>query len=261
MCGRLPALLSKRLTALNTLVIIGLFAAMADAQDRGRGAPPAAGQAPAGRGRAAGPGYLKLFDSNMPFEPRDLAGIWTPNGNGFGGGGRCRDCGDRGYSFEFPEFTPAGQAAFDKQHSVVRPHEGQCRRARPIPRSTSDGGAPSRRRSATTPTARAIPWECRAPPLPGSGGVHRAARPHLSALPVGLRPAHDLDGRPDAPGPDDVDIPRWWGYASGRWEATRWWSTPPGYDERTWIDHFGYPHSDRWCCRSATPAPTTTRWN
>src|SRR5213075_2369299 len=66
-----------------------------------------------GRGRG-GPGYLKLFDSNMPFEPHDLAGIWTPNGNGFGGGGRCRDCGDRGYSMEFPEFTPAGQAAFDK---------------------------------------------------------------------------------------------------------------------------------------------------
>ena len=34
--------------------------------------------------------------------------------NGFGGGGRCRDCGDRGFSFEFPEFTPAGQAVFDK---------------------------------------------------------------------------------------------------------------------------------------------------
>jgi len=57
---------------------------------------------------------LKLFDSNMPFDPHDLAGIWTPNGNGFGGGGRCRDCGERGYSVEFPEFTPAGQAAFDK---------------------------------------------------------------------------------------------------------------------------------------------------
>jgi len=48
------------------------------------------------------------------FDPHDLAGIWTPNGNGFGGGGRCRDCGERGYSVEFPEFTPAGQAAFDK---------------------------------------------------------------------------------------------------------------------------------------------------
>lgn len=67
--------------------------------------------AAAGRGRAAGPGYPKFFDANMPFQPRDLAGIWTPNGNGFGGGGRCRDCGDRGFSMEFPAFTAAGEAA------------------------------------------------------------------------------------------------------------------------------------------------------
>src|SRR6185295_20396258 len=61
-----------------------------------------------------GPGYPKVYDPGMPFEPKDLAGIWTPNAVGFGGGGRCRDCGDRGYSLDFPMFTPAGQAAFDK---------------------------------------------------------------------------------------------------------------------------------------------------
>ena len=30
-----------------------------------------------GGGRAGGPGYLKLFDSNQPFNPKDLAGIWS----------------------------------------------------------------------------------------------------------------------------------------------------------------------------------------
>ena len=60
------------------------------------GTPPPPAQ---GRG---GPGYLKLFDSNLPCDPHDLAGIWSPNANGFGGGRRCRECGDRGYSFEFP---------------------------------------------------------------------------------------------------------------------------------------------------------------
>src|SRR5690348_13840554 len=99
--------------ALLVLAAVVTFTTLAVAQDRGRGAPPAA-PAPAGRGRAAGPGYLKLFDSNMPYDAHDLAGIWSPNANGFGGGGRCRDCGDRGYSFEFPQFTPAGQLAFDK---------------------------------------------------------------------------------------------------------------------------------------------------
>src|SRR6185436_1567277 len=96
--------MSTRLLA-RAILVLGLASSVAgvDAQTP-----------PAGRGRQAGPGYPKLFDSAMPFEPHDLAGIWTPNGAGFGGGGRCRDCGDRGFSMEFPVFTPAGQAAFDK---------------------------------------------------------------------------------------------------------------------------------------------------
>src|SRR5690242_19941958 len=100
---------TSRITAA-AIAAVGLLAASPRAQERGRGTPP---PTPAqGRGRAAGPGYLKLFDSNLPFDPHDLAGIWSPNANGFGGGGRCRDCGDRGYSFEWPVFTPAGQAVF-----------------------------------------------------------------------------------------------------------------------------------------------------
>ena len=90
--------------------IVGVAYAQAPARGAGPGQTP--GQTPPAGGRGAG--YLKLFDSNQPFDAHDLAGIWTPNGNGFGGGGRCRDCGDRGYSFEFPTFTPAGQAAFSR---------------------------------------------------------------------------------------------------------------------------------------------------
>src|SRR5215207_954411 len=84
----------------------------AAAQDSGRtggAGGTAAAAPPAGRGRQAGPGYPKFFDPNTPFNARDIAGIWTPNGAGFGGGGRCRDCGDRGFSHTFPVFTAAGQ--------------------------------------------------------------------------------------------------------------------------------------------------------
>src|SRR4051812_5466851 len=95
-----------RLSSAFAFAFAGALVAVAYAQ-----APQGAQGPPPGRGRG-GPGYLKLFDSNMPFDAHNLAGIWSPNGNGFGGGGRCRDCGDRGYSFEFPEFTPAGQGAF-----------------------------------------------------------------------------------------------------------------------------------------------------
>ena len=72
----------------------------------------ASAQPPGGPPRT-GPGYPQVYDPKMPFDAKEIAGIWTPNGAGFGGGGRCRDCGDRGYSNEFPVFTKEGQAAFD----------------------------------------------------------------------------------------------------------------------------------------------------
>ena len=48
------------------------------------------------------------------FNPRDLAGIWTRNSNGMGGGGTCRECGDRGFGNNVPPFTEEGQKRFDQ---------------------------------------------------------------------------------------------------------------------------------------------------
>ena len=41
----------------------------------------------------------------------------------------------------------------------------------------------------------------------------------------------------------DPDLPRWWGYSTGRWDGDTFVVTTTGVDERTWVDHFGYPHS------------------
>ena len=41
----------------------------------------------------------------------------------------------------------------------------------------------------------------------------------------------------------DPDLPRWWGYSAARWDGDTFVVTTTGVDERTWIDHFGYPHS------------------
>ena len=48
-----------------------------------------------------------------------------------------------------------------------------------------------------------------------------------------------LDGRKLI---DDPDQPRWWEFdrALGRRHAV---VDSNGFDERTWVDHFGYPHS------------------
>ena len=44
--------------------------------------------------------------------------------------------------------------------------------------------------------------------------------------------------------PKDPD-PAWYGYAIGRWEGDTFVVESMGYDDRTWIDHFGNPHSDQ----------------
>ncbi len=49
-----------------------------------------------------------------------------------------------------------------------------------------------------------------------------------------------LDGRKI---PDDVD-PRWFGYAVGHWEGSTLVVESAGYNDKTWLDRFGDPHSD-----------------
>ena len=57
----------------------------------------------------------------------------------------------------------------------------------------------------------------------------------------GIRPIW-TDGRKL---PEDPDQPRWWGYSVGHWEGDTFVVDSTGQDERTWIDHFGYPHSEQ----------------
>jgi hypothetical protein len=41
-----------------------------------------------------------------------------------------------------------------------------------------------------------------------------------------------------------VDLPGLYGYSVGHWEGNTFVVETVGLDDRTWIDHFGYPHSD-----------------
>src|SRR5271168_3144685 len=54
-------------------------------------------------------------NANRPYDKHDISGIWSRNGTpgGYGGGGTCRDCGDRGFSNNVPPLTPLGQKMFD----------------------------------------------------------------------------------------------------------------------------------------------------
>ena len=43
--------------------------------------------------------------------------------------------------------------------------------------------------------------------------------------------------------PEDPD-PRWLGWSAGKWEGDTLVVNSIGFDDRTWLDHFGNPHSD-----------------
>lgn len=49
-----------------------------------------AGQRQGGAGRQSG----GAVPDNRPFNARELAGVWSRNAGGFGGGGTCAECGD-----------------------------------------------------------------------------------------------------------------------------------------------------------------------
>jgi hypothetical protein len=49
------------------------------------------------------------------------------------------------------------------------------------------------------------------------------------------------DGRPLPENPP----PAWNGYSVGHWEGDTFVIESTGYDDRTWLDHFGDPHSDQ----------------
>ena len=45
--------------------------------------------------------------------------------------------------------------------------------------------------------------------------------------------------------PKEVEEPRWWGYSVGRWvDDFTFVAESTGFDERTWLDNAGRPHSD-----------------
>ena len=164
----------------------------------------------------SGPGYPKVYDPATPFQPKDIGGIWTPNAVGFGGGGRCRDCGDRGYSFEFPEFTPAGQRAFDRNiPSYGRLLNSDDAKAHPEEHI-------GRRRSQPPALGNDLYQYCNPMGIPRA--ILYPDPEEFIVLPdrilqhfqwgYGLRTIW-MDGR-TLPKPEEVDIPRWWGYAVGR---------------------------------------------
>jgi len=182
-------------------------------------------------------------NANKPYDKRDISGIWTRNGTpgGYGGGGTCRDCGDRGFSNDVPPLTPLGQKTFDAN----KPSYGRLLGSADAAAHPEE--AIGRRRS-VPPVNGSDPYQYCNPMGPSRALIYPDPL-EMNVFPDKILQQFEwgngtrtiwTDGRPPLM---DPDLPRWWGYSTGKWDGDTFVVTTTGVDERTWVDHYGYPHS------------------
>ena len=182
-----------------------------------------------------------------PANPRDLSGKWlrtTPfqtYSNVKGGAnefqneitlGRKPDLTrDTGLTYAEPVFTAAGKAAFDRNIPsyglrITAPKDGND------PQGNCDPWGVPRMLNGQVAGPHAG-WSIMQTPdrFVQTSGWHHNFREVWT------------DGR-SLPPIDDVE-PKWNGYSVGRWEGNTFIVDSIGFDDRTWLDHNGYPHTDQ----------------
>ena len=187
-----------------------------------------------GRGRGNAPSSPT---ANLPFDPHDLSGFWSRNPRN-GGGGTCPTCGDLGFNKDVPPMTAWGQAKFNANkpsygRELGSPLNGEhIGRVRGIPPGQgNDIVTACNPEGLTRALIQPNPMEIVQIP----GRMFQFFEWNYQRREIWT------DGRPLA---KEHDLPRWFGYSVGKWEGDTFVVDSNGFDERTWVDHFGYPHSD-----------------
>jgi hypothetical protein len=165
------------------------------------------------------------------FNPRDLTGIWVRTG------------GDRGFNNDVPPMTPEGQAKFDS----YKPSYG---RQLGSPEAAERTNEHIGRRRAIPPALGNDPTgECNPSGLtrilifPRPMEIIQTQDRVLQVF-QWTRALRDIwtDGRSL---PTEPPLPAWYGYSVGKWEGDTFVVDSYGFDDRAWVDHFGYPLSDQ----------------
>jgi hypothetical protein len=159
------------------------------------------------RGRGRG-GRTDAPIATGPFDPHDLTGVWGGSGEYLG--------------TPPPPLTAWGKALFDSYKPSYGP--------RAIPPALGND-----------PTGKCDPL--------GFPRIFFAGVREFFQVPGRMLQVYEhnrvyreiwTDG---SPLPEDPD-PRWLGWSVGKWEGDTFVVNSIGFDDRTWLDHFGNPHSD-----------------
>lgn len=150
-----------------------------------------------------------------PYDPHDLSGVWLVGGSVLS---------DK----TVPPMTPLGQQMFSANKPSQYARTGEPAPGHYIPAFGND------------PLAKCDPLGY---PRNLGGPVEFVQTPAkiVQIFEQGRRVREIwTDGRKL---PDDLD-PRWYGWAVGHWEGDTLVVDSSGYDQRSWLDSSGYPHSD-----------------
>ena len=169
------------------------------------------------------------FSQNAaPFDPRDLSGKWvrTSFNQGFS---NVPESG-RGNVPEAP-FTAAGRAAYEKNYPGYGPRANATLRNDPM--GTCDPLGIPRNVNAEVVSSHNW-WEL----MQTSDRLIQFFEWHHEFRVI------YTDGRKLPELNAELD-PKWNGYSVGRWDGDTFVVDSIGFDERTWLDKFGYAHTDQ----------------
>lgn len=171
---------------------------------------------PPGTGKRGGQRDAAPPAPSVPHDPHDLAGIWRWSGRSV-----------LALTNDVPPMTPAGQAKFDATRVSYGP--------RAVPPALGND-----------PMGKCDPLGM--PRLLFFGAFTRMELLQSADRVVQFFEWHHVyrpiwtDGR-ELP-KDAMDNPRWLGFSVGKWDGDVFVVDSIGFDDRTWLDHFGHPHSD-----------------
>jgi len=187
--------------------------------------------------------------STAPFNPHDLSGVWGRFGSRAGRGNLQQgtafpEAGDPGFGNDVPPMTKEGEELLESHKTGYgRPLGSALAAAHPEEHIG--------RRRAVPPAVGNDPTADCAP----AGLTRNILSTYFS--PFEFVPAKDrvihhfewtnewreifTDGRQL---PTEPDILKWNGYSVGRWEGDVFIVDSFGFEPTTWVDHFGYPHSE-----------------